>query len=161
MLWEDRVNPAGSCLYDLVLALWVGGISIFTFVVTPAIFRSFNRDMAGQIVGKLFPGYFLYNLVLSLLALGLLLIGSHASDVRYRLSLLLTVGAIVINLFVAFRLHPEIKAVKEAIHSFENSPPESPLRKKFTLLHAVSATLNLIVLADGVVLLLIRTGLKK
>jgi len=45
-------------VYNLVLALWVGGISIFTFIVTPAIFRSYGRDQAGEIVGKLFPGYF-------------------------------------------------------------------------------------------------------
>jgi hypothetical protein len=155
------VKTVWNFLYDLVLALWVGGISIFTFVVTPVIFRSFTRDMAGEIVGKLFPGYFFYNLVLSLLALGLLLIGYHASDSRYRLSFLLAVGAIVINLFVVFRLHPEIKKVKEAIHSFDTVSAESPLRKKFTVLHAVSATLNLIVLADGVGLLLIRTCFKK
>ena len=54
--------------YNLALALWVGGIITFTFIVTPAIFKSFGRDMAGEIVGKLFPGYFLYNLVLAALA---------------------------------------------------------------------------------------------
>jgi hypothetical protein len=153
------VKTVWSFLYALVLALWVGGIAIFTFVVTPAIFGSFTRDMAGEIVGKLFPGYFLYNLVLSLLALGLLFIGFNASDMRCRLSLLLAAGAIVINLFVAFGLHPEIKEVKEAIHSFETVSAESPLRKKFAVLHTVSATLNLIVLAEGIGLILIRTGL--
>jgi uncharacterized membrane protein len=55
-------------LYNLILSLWVGGIAIFTFIVTPAIFRSFGRDEAGAIVGKLFPGYFTYVLVLTLLA---------------------------------------------------------------------------------------------
>jgi hypothetical protein len=59
----------GSILYNLILALWVGGIFIFTFIVTPIIFQSFGRDYAGEIVGKLFPYYFPYNLILSVLAL--------------------------------------------------------------------------------------------
>lgn len=37
---------------------------------------------------------------------------------------------------------------------------DSPLRKEFARLHAMSAALNLIVLADGVALLLIGTGLR-
>ena len=56
-------------VYTLILALWVGGISIFTFIVTPEIFRSFSRDEAGKIVGKLFPDYFLFTLALSVLVL--------------------------------------------------------------------------------------------
>jgi uncharacterized membrane protein len=57
-----------SFLYNLVLSLWIGGMSVFTFIVTPAIFKSFGRDMAGEIVGKLFPGYFLSVLILSFAA---------------------------------------------------------------------------------------------
>ncbi len=42
-------------VYISILALWVGGISRFTFIVTTKIFRSYDRDKAGEIVGKLFP----------------------------------------------------------------------------------------------------------
>ena len=47
-------------LYNLILALWVGGIFIYTFLVTPLIFNSFERDTASAIVDKLFPFYFPY-----------------------------------------------------------------------------------------------------
>ncbi|NTW65040.1 MAG: DUF4149 domain-containing protein, partial [Nitrospirae bacterium] len=47
-------------LETLTRALWTGGMALFTFIVTPAIFRSYGRDQAGEIVGRLFPGYFLY-----------------------------------------------------------------------------------------------------
>jgi uncharacterized membrane protein len=62
------MKMAWSFLYNLVLSLWIGGMSVFTFIVTPAIFKSFGRDMAGEIVGKLFPGYFLSVLILSFAA---------------------------------------------------------------------------------------------
>jgi uncharacterized membrane protein len=143
-------------LYDLVLALWTGGIFLFTFIVTPVIFKSYGRDMAGEIVGKLFPGYFMYNLVLSALAfLSFFFIQSGLSKAVYRTSLLLIVAAVVINLYVTYKIHPETRKVKGKIHSFEEVPPDSPLRAKFRKLHAVSATLNLLLLADGITLLVI------
>ena len=150
-----------QCLYNLVLALWVGGISLFTFIVTPVIFRSFGRDVAGEVVGKLFPGYFLYTLLLSILAL-ILFLASRPSlrKSAHTWSLLLIAVAIIINTFVYFKLHPEIKKIKQEILSFE-AAQESPLRKRFGQLHGVSATLNVILLADGVALLAISTVLRK
>ena len=155
------MNAVLQCLYNLVLALWVGGISIFTFIVTPVIFRSFGRDMAGEVVGKLFPGYFLYTLLLSVVAL-ILFFASRPSPGKsaHTWSLLLVALAIIINMFVFFKLHPEIKKIKQEISSFE-AAQDSPLRKRFGQLHGMSATLNLILLADGVALLVISTVVKK
>ncbi len=140
-------------LYNLVLSLWVGGIFIFTFIVTPAIFKSFGRDMAGVIVGKLFPGYFLYNLILSVLALILFLFYADIqSRAGYKLIPMLIAAAIAVNVYIKFNLYPDIVRVKQEIVSFETTPAEHPLRKKFTTLHGVSAALNLILLADGVII---------
>ena len=85
-----------------MLALWVGGIALFTFIITPAIFSSYSRDMAGEIVGRLFPGYFLYNLVLSLLALIFFFIPwSDIAQKRFRLSLFCIVIAVLNLLLLA------------------------------------------------------------
>jgi len=149
-------------VYTLILALWVGGISLFTFIVTPEIFRSYGRDAAGEIVGKLFPSYFILTLVLSALALlALPFCRSLFGKAGYRWSLVLATIAIVINVFVCFKLHPEISRVKQEVHSFQSLTEDSPARKTFRKLHAVSATLNLILLADGVTLLIISTSLKR
>jgi len=148
--------------YNLVLACWVGGIAIFTFIVTPAIFRSYGRDQAGEIVGKLFPGYFLYTLVLTCLALALFFFAARDSTVpAYRPSLALIVAALAIALFVYFWVHPTTVGVKSTVASFERESPDSPARKQFRRLHGLSAALNLLLLADGVVLLVLAPGLKK
>jgi len=149
-------------LYDLVLALWVGGIACFTFVVTPVIFRSYERDMAGEIVGKLFPGYFLYNVILTAAALVLcfLLAADHSAR-PYRLSLILLSTALIISLFITFKLYPEVVRVKQEVASFERTTPDSPARNKFRRLHGVSALLNLTLLAEGVTLLIVSPLLKK
>ena len=148
--------------YNLILALWVGGIAIFTFVVTPVIFKSYGRDTAGAIVGKLFPGYFLYNLVLAALAMVLFfMLAGDRSTFVHRLSLFLLTAALLINVFITFKLHSDTVRVKQEVVSFERESPGSPARKKFTKLHAVSAVLNLLLLADGVTLLLVGPVLKK
>jgi len=156
------MNAFWFSLYNIILALWVGGMALFTFIVTPTIFRSFDRDTAGGIVGKLFPGYFVYNLVASALAMVLffMLVGDQAAAV-YRLSLVLLTTALLTNAFITFKLHPEVIRIKQEITSFERESPDSPARKKFSKLHAVSALLNLFVLAEGVALLVACPLLRK
>ena len=148
-----------------MLALWIGGIALFTFIITPVIFNAYSRDIAGEIVGRLFPGYFLYNLILSLLALILFLIPwrdiSYIARKGFRLSLFCIVMAVFINIFVCFKLHPEIRAIKKEINSFETLSSDDPLRMKFRRLHGISAVLNLLLFVDGVTLLVVGTVIKK
>ncbi len=156
------MNNILNFCYNLALSLWVGGISIFTFIITCVIFRSFERDMAGQIVGKLFPGYLMYNLALSVLSFLLLMTirPLHAIS-KFKLSLILVACAVIVNLFVVFKLHPDIVKVKQGVHSFKADADDSPERKSFGKLHAISASLNLLLLADGITLLCISSILRK
>lgn len=141
-------------LYTLTLALWTGGMALFTFIVTPAIFRSYGRDQAGEIVGRLFPGYFLYLLALSALALLLFfLLGAEQASRSFRASLFLLVVAVIINAYVLFSLHPKAVQIKQQVVSFEKAAPDSPARSEFRKLHGISAVLNLALLADGIALL--------
>jgi uncharacterized membrane protein len=140
--------------YTLVLALWVGGMALFTFVLTPVIFKSYPRDMAGEIVGRLFPAYFLYNLVLAVVVLLLFfIIANDQSKLPYRLSMICVTTAVLINLFIVFKLHPDAVRIKQQVTSFERESPDSPARKQFRKLHGVSAVLNLILIAEGIALL--------
>lgn len=148
-----------SALYLIVLGLWVGGMALFTFLVTPAIFRSFDRDMAGLIVDKLFPQYFTYLLVLSLLALALYVPAAGVG--RSKICIVLLAAAIAVNAYTLFKLHPDALSVKRQIVSFEREPRDTPARKAFSRLHAVSAVLNLLVMADGIILLVIGAAGRK
>ena len=149
-------------LYNLVLALWVGGMAIFTFVITPVIFRSYSRDMAGEIVGRLFPGYFLYVLVLTVLAFMLLAIcRSGIAEKEFRRSLFCIVIGLLISIYVSFNLYPQIRMVKKEIPSFDILSNNDSSRKKFRRLHGISAALNLFLLADGVTLLFFNAGKKQ
>lgn len=138
-----------------MLALWVGGIFIYTFLVTPLIFGSFGRDTASAIVDKLFPFYFPYILVVVILAFGFFLISGPKKNATHKLTLVLLIIGILIGLFVNFGLYPEIKKTKQEIASFEKSPADLPARKRFRALHGISMTLNLLLLADGIALIVV------
>src|SRR5665647_1488353 len=63
-----------TVIYHLAITCWLGGAALFTFVLTPIIFQSYSRDMAGGIVGFLFPGYFRWGLACGAVALTCLLL---------------------------------------------------------------------------------------
>jgi hypothetical protein len=152
----------GSIFYSFILALWTGGIVIFTFLVTPVIFQSFGRDAAGEIVGKLFPYYFPYNLVLSVLALIIFLVFiGIKGKAQNKITILLLTIAILINLYVTFKLHPDIVSIKQQIKTFETQSDESPARNQFRKMHGISAILNILLLMDGIALFVIAAPAKK
>jgi len=156
------VNAIFDALYRLALALWVGGIPIFTFLVTPILFRSLGRDEAGRMVGLFFPTYFSYNLAVAAAALGAFFLSSRGG---WRLahwgSLVLLVAALVAGTYVRFALYPRAEAVKRTIASFETVPREDPARRQFSRIHGMSMALNMALLADGIVLLLIAPVLRR
>jgi uncharacterized membrane protein len=140
-----------SFLYDLAIACWVGGASLFTFVLTPTIFKSYDRDKAGEIVGFLFPGYFKWGLVCGLIALATIFI---TSTVRHKI---IGAGIIIVMLAItsvqAFVIEPKAAELKKAIFSFETTPKDDPHRVRFRKLHGLSAVSNLAVIVGGIVLI--------
>lgn len=152
----------GFTLYHFLLALWVGGMAMFSFLVTPVIFTSFTRDTAGEIVGKLFPYYFPFTLVTALLALIVFLFFIRVrATVQHRITLALLLFALLVNVFVAFKLYPDITRVKQEIATFAETSSSNPKRLEFKKLHRMSSILNILLLLDGTVLLFISNSLKK
>ena len=113
-------------------------------------------------MGRLFPGYFLSTLLLSGLALILFfLVAADQAARAYRISLILLVAALLTNTYITYKLHPDAVKVKQQVASFEGAAPDSPQRREFRRLHAISAVLNLLVLADGAALLVLSRSLGK
>ncbi|MDD3814518.1 MAG: DUF4149 domain-containing protein, partial [Desulfocapsaceae bacterium] len=131
---------------------WLGGSALFTFVLTPTLFKSYPRDMAGSIVGALFPGYFQWGLACGAVGLtGLLLGKSHR---KIASGLILTI-MLSITATQAFIIEPRAAELKRQIPSFETTRPDHPLRIQFRKLHGVSAVGNLAVIGAGVVLVIL------
>jgi len=141
-----------AVLYRLALAFWVGGVALFTFVLTPVLFKTQPRDLAGKIVGVLFPGYFYWGLGCGAIALLCLVLqrGRHFVPALILLILMLTATG-----YQSLVIEPKAAALKERIGSFETTPKDHPLRREFSRLHGISAACNLAVFVGGVVLVVL------
>ena len=138
-------------IYHLAIACWTGGAILFTFILTPSIFKSFNRDTAGGIVGVLFPGYFRWRLVCGTIALAALFMPSTLKDKA--IAAVIILGMLAITSLQAFVIEPKASTLKKNIPSFETTSQDDPLRLRFKRLHAVSAVSNLAVICGGIALI--------
>jgi hypothetical protein len=139
--------------YRLAIACWIGGASLFTFVLTPIIFKSFNRDMAGGIVGALFPGYFKWGLMCGVIALATIFM---SSTVKHKVIAAVIIAAMLaITSVQAFVIEPRAALLKKEIPSFETTSKDDPLRVQFRKLHGISAVSNLAVICGGIALIVL------
>lgn len=143
-----------TTILRIVLALWFGGVSLFTFVLTPLIFSNETRDVAGNIVGYLFPGYFRWGLGCGVVALIAVLVLGQALK-RFRVMVLLITLMLTVTAIQTWYVVPQAAALKQQIPSFATTPKEHPLRKQFSKLHGISAACNLSVFAGGLVLVVL------
>jgi hypothetical protein len=145
-----------TIIYHLALSFWVGGAALFTTTLTPTLFRSYSRDMAGGIVGVLIPGYFYWGMACGIIAL-LCLFLTRAQVRSARVAAILLVIMITLTAAQAFLIVPRAAALKRDIPSFDTSPPDHPLRVQFRKLHGISAAANLAVIAGGIFLVILAT----
>lgn len=153
MTEATAMATAAAAVHRLALALWLGGMAVFTFVMTPVIFRAYGRNAAGAIVGTMMPVYFRYSVIMVAVALiARFLAGQAGPGGRRLLGSALLAAALVLSAAHAFVLLPRIEAVKKTVVSFETTPKDDPARREFSRLHGISMALNLLLLAEGIVL---------
>lgn len=149
------MHAIASAIYRLALALWVGGMSVFSFVVTPVIFRTQTRGDAGKIVRAIFPVYFRFCLVVVAISLvARAVAGTAFAGMRQLAGTALIIMSLALVSYHTFGLAPRMETIRETVVSLEKTPEEDPARQEFSRLHGLSITLNLVVIACGAVLIL-------
>ncbi len=139
-------------IYTLVVSFWFGGMALFTFIITPIFFKVFDRDMAGAIVGSVFPAYFKVGLCCGVVSLICMLIMRHRHWVAASTIIVLM---LIITSYQAFVLEPKAVQIKKDIPSFVSTPATNPARIKFREIHKQSAIGNVSVISGGALLLLL------
>lgn len=148
-----NLAQVSTFFYRLAVACWIGGASLFTFVLTPILFESYDRDTAGDIVGTLFPGYFQWGMVCGVIALAAIFMS--AAVTRRKIAAGIIAAMLVISSIQALVIEPKAAALKKQIPSFTTTAKDDPLRVRFGKVHAASAGLNLTVIGGGLVLLIL------
>lgn len=148
-------------LHLMSLVVWLGGIIFFSFIAAPSIFKALPRETAGDVVGEIFPKYWMIGYICSITALAtILIVSSHERTyawVRIGLLILMTGLAFYSGLIVGSKA----REVKAEIRTTQDESKKEELKSQFKILHRNSAILNGIILILGVmVIFLTATSLK-
>ncbi len=147
----SQVAPA---LYRIALALWFGGMAVFSLVMTPVIFRTQPRDTAARVVGAMMPVYFRFALVMVVAALAArFAAGRGLSGVQPSLGTVILGVALAANVWQAFVLVPRMERVRSRVPSFGPADAHHPARREFGRLHASSLTVNFLMMAGAALLI--------
>ena len=145
-------------IYILGLVCWVGSIIFFSFFAAPAIFKVLDREKAGELVGVIFPKYYLLGYVCAAVTLPSLLIGTkNLLGAKQVLIFVMIVGWLCAGLFIS----PKARDLKIKIKFTRSKEEQEPLEAKFKKLHSLAVKLNGVVLLAGLGLFwLSATGLQ-
>ena len=115
-------------LIQNLIAISLGTMLFFSFVIAPVIFKVLDANNAGKFVRKIFPHYYLINLIILSIAV-LLLFYISSINLDFYITLVVT----ILFAFSLFILMP-------IINKFKDSKEE----KKFKYLHALSVIINFV-----------------
>jgi Domain of unknown function (DUF4149) len=121
----------------LSTALLFGGMTLYSFGFAPMVFSSLKADVAGGLLRKAFPHYYLFVLVTAMIAAATLVPLDEFSAA-------LMAGTALVAVVARQLLMPAI-----------NSARDSGAKSRFDQLHALSVALNMLQLA-AVVWALVR-----
>ena len=121
-----------------IIAISLGMMIFFSFVLAPMIFKILDAENAGKFVRKIFPYYYFVNLIFLSIAIILFIIISSLG-----LSFYITLSLAISFVFAQFILMP-------IINKFKDNNEE----KKFKYAHGTSVLINFIQMI-GLIYLLI------
>jgi hypothetical protein len=125
-------------LIQIILAISLGMMIFFSFVLAPMIFKILDAENAGKFVRKIFPYYYFVNLIFLSIAVIIFIIISSLG-----LSFYITLSLAISFVFAQFILMP-------IINKFKDNNEE----KKFKYAHGTSVLINFIQMI-GLIYLLI------
>ena len=144
-------------LYLLAVGLWIGEIAAFSFLVAPAVFRVLDSAAAGDVVGAIFPRYYLLGAVAGATACGLGLVLANASgNPRWWLAAVAVLGVgLAATVWAGMVVQPRARSLRVAMQA---AGPESPAAAEFRRLHGRAVALNGAALLAGLVGLGLSAG---
>jgi len=136
--------------------VWVGEIVFFSFVVAPTVFGAVP-EVAGQVVGAIFPRYYALGAGAGLVALGsaLALRGATSATRSWSAIVAMLVVMLAATLYAGRVIEPRARALRPQIHV---EPVDATVRAEFDALHRLAVQLNGAVLLLGVITICIAAA---
>jgi uncharacterized membrane protein len=147
-----RVMTVVRWVHLVALIVWIGAVVFFSFVVAPAIFRTFPPPAveAGRVIGAIFPVYYRIGYVCGvvLLLTALALLAAAPARAWFAVESVVLAGMLAATLYAGTIILPRATELRPQIHD-----PAAPASAKaeFDRLHHLAVVLNGAVLVGGVV----------
>jgi hypothetical protein len=122
-----------NALFLIAIGVWLGAMLFFASVVAPTVFGTLEPQLAGQMIRRVFPRYYLFSLIC-------LAVATFASLFASRTSWWSTLACVLmlgISWYARQMLMPQINAARDAM--LERQETHSP---EFDRLHKRSVQLN-------------------
>jgi uncharacterized membrane protein len=136
-------------IHLLSLVIWIGGMTFFSFIAAPSIFKALPRETAGDLVGDIFPKYWLMGYICSITSLATIVILSYMER-SYSLA---RVGLLVLMMALSFYsglvVGSKAREVKAQIRMADDASKKETLKSEFNILHKRSTILNVSILILG------------
>ncbi len=147
-------------IYLLSIVIWIGMIFFTTFFAAPSVFKVLPRETAGEVMGSIFPKYWIVGYVSSVAALASTILISRALGFYPGERLTILIIMTVLSFFSGFVIGRKARAIKAQMKRAGEGEEKAALRKSFGKIHGVSAAVNLLILFLGVLLIFImaRSG---
>lgn len=108
------IHRMGNGIKNLLTTLWIGGMWIIGVVVTPALFGSLDKAVAGMVAGKLFHAIGWIGIVAGVFLL-IWWIWTEGARAFQGARLWLIVGMLLCTLINQFAIFPLIAEIKPAV----------------------------------------------
>ena len=136
--------------YIFGLVCWIGSIIFFSFFAAPEIFKLLDREKAGELVGVIFPKYYLLGYICAALVLPALLTSAgEFLKTKQILLFIMIIGWLYAGLFIS----PKARDLKAKIKFASAREEQKPLEVQFKKMHSLAVKLNGTVLLAGLGLL--------
>lgn len=137
----------------LSLVVWIGGIIFFSFFGAPSIFNVLDRELAGEVIGDIFPKYWMIGYVCSTTALGSLIYLWKTGMSGIMLRVILLSIMLVSTFYTGLYIGSTARDLKAQIHTTGEGEKREELRQQFAKIHRRSMIMNVLILIMGVITL--------
>jgi len=141
------------------VSLWLGVVGFFSFAAAPAIFTTLDRERAGSLVAVVLPRYYLFGIIMGLLALvGVLgrVALKRGREIEWG-ALVLTLLMLALTAYSLLVLLPQAESARLAMRSV---PPSigmvSEAALAFGRAHRLAVVLNLLTMVAGLALVFVE-----
>ena len=138
-------------IHLMSLVVWIGSMIFFSFFGAPSIFKVLGRELAGDVVGDIFPKYWLIGYVCSTTALGSLMYLWRYGKSGFTARIILLAVMMGSTFYTGLYIGSNAAEIKAQMRTTEDVEKKKELRHRFSKIHRRSMVMNVIILILGVV----------